>query len=293
MTVQAPSPAVRENISPRDFDRIRKLAFDYCGLDIEQGKEELVASRLGKIMRGLGIASYGAYYDLVVADRSSKTLVTMIDSLTTNHTSFFREQQHFDFLADTIFPALATRSTIDMWCAASSTGEEPYSLAIAAKEFFGKGGPSANIFATDISTRVLELAKNATYDKARLAGMPMALLQRNFLMGRGSSSDLYRVKPDVRACVRFQRLNLMEPFQGLPTSFPLILCRNAMIYFNAATQEDLVDRFYQKIEPGGYLFIGHSESLNRIKHRFEYVRPAIYRRPGSLGGSATKKSDAT
>jgi chemotaxis protein methyltransferase CheR len=291
MTIHAPSPSIRESISPRDFDRIRKLAFDYCGLDIEQGKEELVASRLGKIMRGLRISSYGAYYDLVVADRTSKAIVTMIDSLTTNHTSFFREQQHFDFLADTIFPALATRSTIDMWCAASSTGEEPYSLSIATKEFFGKAGPIANIFATDISTRVLELARNATYNKTRLAEMPAALLQRHFLIGRGSLSDLYRVKPEVRACVRFERLNLMEPFQGIQTSFPLILCRNAMIYFNAATQEDLVERFYQQIEPGGYLFIGHSESLNRINHRFEYVRPAIYRRAGSLRGSVTKKSD--
>ena len=291
MTIQGSPPLTRESISPRDFDRIRKLAFDYCGLDIEQGKEELVASRLGKIMRGLGISSYSAYYDLVVADSTSKTLVTMIDSLTTNHTSFFREQQHFDFLADTIFPALATRPTIDMWCAASSTGEEPYSLSIAAREFFGSSGPRANIFATDISTRVLELAKNATYDSSRLAGMPKSLLQRHFLIGKGSSSDLYRVKPEVRTCVRFQRLNLMEPFRGFQAAFPLILCRNAMIYFNAATQEDLVERFYQQTEPGGYLFIGHSESLNRINHRFEYVRPAIYRKPGSLKDSVTKRSE--
>jgi chemotaxis protein methyltransferase CheR len=291
MIVQASLPLNREGISSRDFDRIRKLAFDYCGLDIERGKEELVASRLGKIMRGLGIASYSTYYDLVVADKTSKALVTMIDSLTTNHTSFFREQQHFDFLVDTLFPALATRSNIDIWCAASSTGEEPYSLAIAAKEFFGSRCPSVNIFATDISTRVLEVAKNATYDSARVVGIPKPLLQRHFLLGKGSASDLYRVKPEMRACVRFQRLNLMEPFRGLQSVFPLILCRNAMIYFNAATQEDLVDRFYDQIEPGGYLFIGHSESLNRINHRFEYVCPAIYRRPGSLKGSATKRNE--
>jgi chemotaxis protein methyltransferase CheR len=292
MSIPVSSRPGRESLSPRDFDRIRKLAFDYCGLDIEKGKEELVASRIGKIMREVGISSYGIYYDFVMADQTSNALVTMIDSLTTNHTSFFREQQHFAFLTNTIFPALASRPTIEIWCAASSTGEEPYSLAIAAREFFGNNGPGINILATDISTRALGVAQKAVYEASRLTGIPTPLIQRYFLLGKESLSGFYRVKPEVRASIRFQRVNLMESFHESHAMFPLILCRNAMIYFNTATQEDLVERFYQQIEPGGYLFIGHSESLNRITHRFEYVCPAIYRKPGILKGPASKRENA-
>jgi chemotaxis protein methyltransferase CheR len=207
----------------------------------------------------------------------------MIDSLTTNHTSFFREQQHFDFLADTVLPALSNRNHIDIWSAAASTGEEPYSLAIACKEFFSGRSIGLTILATDISTRVLATARNATYEAQRLTGIPSALQHKYFLRSKVAESALFRVKPEIRSCIRFERLNLIEPFNAVTTVFPLILCRNVMIYFNAETQADLVRRFYQQVEPGGYLFIGHSESLNRIRHDFEYVAPAIYRKPGVLG----------
>jgi len=280
-------------MSSRDFDNIRKLAYDYCGLNIESGKEDLVASRLGKIMRQRGISSYRAYYNYVVADRTSQALVTMIDSLTTNHTSFFREQQHFDFLASTIFPALAGRTQIDIWSAACSTGEEPYSIAFAASEFFGSVGPSIHILASDISTRVLEAARKATYEEQRFQGLPNSILQRYLLRGAGTALGFYRIRPEIRATVQFQRLNLVEPFHSLQTIYPLILCRNAMIYFDAATQEQLVERFYQQTEPGGYFFIGHSESLGRISHRFEYVCPAVYRKPGVLKGTHVLRGDAT
>lgn len=279
-------------LSQRDFNRIRKLAFDYCGLNIEEGKENLVASRLSKLMRQAGISSYGAYFDHVVADKTSHALVTMIDSLTTNHTSFFREQQHFDFLNNVLFPALSTRPRVDIWSAACSTGEEPYSLAFAARDYYRGSSPEVSILATDISTRVLETARQATYEEQRFRGVPKALLQRHLLRGQGTASGLYRVKPEVRAAVRFMRLNLMEPFDAVGTAFPLILCRNAMIYFNAETQEQLVARFYRQLEPGGYLFIGHSESLNRITHSFEYVCPAVYRRPGVLQGARAGRSEA-
>jgi chemotaxis protein methyltransferase CheR len=281
-TLNLPS---RETLSVRDFDRIRGLAFDYCGLDIEPGKEELVASRLGKIMRGLGITSYGQYFDTVVADKTSQALVTMIDSLTTNHTSFFREQQHFDFLAGTVLPALSARSRIDIWSAAASSGEEPYSVAIACKEFFSGRGPGLSILATDISTRVLAFAESATYEAKRLTAVPSPLQHKYFLRRQFATGPLFRVKPEIRSCIRFKRLNLIEPFTSVDTVFPLILCRNVMIYFNADTQADLVRRFYHQMEPGGYLFIGHSESLNRIVHEFEYVAPAIYRKAGVLGKS--------
>jgi chemotaxis protein methyltransferase CheR len=281
------SSSGRPELSERDFNRIRGLAYEYCGLDIEVGKEELVASRLGKIMRTLGIASYGQYFDFVVADKSSGALVTMIDSLTTNHTSFFREQQHFNFLASTVLPALSQRPHVEIWSAASSSGEEPYSVAIAFKEFFNGTGPTLNILATDISTRILALAKLATYESQRIAGIPLALQRKYFLRKKVGETELFRFKPEIRSCVRFQRLNLIEPFSAVSTIFPLILCRNVMIYFDAETQESLVGRFFRQMEPGGYLFIGHSESLNRIRHDFEYVAPAIYRKPGTLGKTST------
>jgi chemotaxis protein methyltransferase CheR len=279
---EAPSAPIA--LSARDFDRIRKLAFDYCGLNIESGKEDLVATRLAKLMRDRGIRSYGEYFDFVVADKSSQALVSMIDSLTTNHTSFFREQQHFDFLDRTLFPALAGRPQFQIWSAACSSGEEPYSLAFAARDFFGEPGPRVSILATDISTRVLEMAAKGIYAASRFRGIAMPVLQRHLLRGTGASSELFRVKPEIRATIEFRRVNLMEPFRSFTQPFPLILCRNAMIYFNAETQERLVDRFYDLLEPGGYLFIGHSESLNRITHRFEYVQPAVYRRTGVLKG---------
>jgi chemotaxis protein methyltransferase CheR len=282
----------RSSLTPRDFDRIRKLAFDYCGLDIEPGKEELVASRLGKIMRKLGIASYAAYYDHVVGDKTEQALVTMIDSLTTNHTSFFREQQHFDFLHSTILPALANRSQIDIWSAACSSGEEPYTIAFSVKDYFDGRGPALKILASDISTRILERAQGATYSLDHMKGIPMPTMQRYFLRGRGKMEEQFRVKPEIRSMVQFRRMNLNEPLQGMTTLFPLIFCRNVMIYFNAATQEQVVSNLAQQLEPGGYLFIGHSESLNRIKHSLEYVRPAIYRRPGTLSSSGPARRSA-
>ncbi|SEF62015.1 chemotaxis protein methyltransferase CheR [Bryocella elongata] len=278
----APVFPSRSSLTPRDFDRIRKLAFDYCGLDIEPGKEELVASRLGKIMRKLNIATYSEYYDHVTGDKSEQALITMIDSLTTNHTSFFREQQHFDFLHATILPALANRQQIDVWSAACSSGEEPYTVAFSIRDYFNGGGPALKILATDISTRILEKAQKATYSMDHVKGIPMPTMQKYFLRGQGEWANHFKVKPEIRSSVQFRRLNLSEPLQNMQTQFPLILCRNVMIYFNARTQEELVDRLAQQLEPGGYLFIGHSESLNRIKHSLEYVRPAIYRRPGTL-----------
>ena len=284
--------SARERLTGRDFDRIRKLAFDYCGLDIEVGKEELIASRIGKIMRGLQMTSFGAYFEYVMADRTKAALVTMIDGLTTNHTSFFREKQHFDFLTGTILPALRRRDLIELWSAACSTGEEPYSLAFALRDFFGDAGPSVSILATDISTRVLDIARNATYEAVRFDNVPTATLQRHLLRGKGGSTNLYRVKPEVRAMVQFERLNLMDPFHQVTSSYPVVLCRNVMIYFNRETQEGLVERLFEKIEPGGYLFIGHSESLNQISHRFQYVCPAVYRKPGVLSAVRRQKHGA-
>jgi chemotaxis protein methyltransferase CheR len=265
-------------LKTREFDQIRELAYQYCGLNIHAGKEELVAARLGKVMRQLDIPTFAQYYQYVTTDKSGQALVVMIDALTTNHTSFFREPQHFEFLSSVILPALANRQRIDIWSAACSTGEEPYSLAMATLEHYEKGHtPEIHIMATDISTRAIAAGEVGVYPVERVQGMDRAMMKKYLLRGSGKSDGLCRIKPHVRNLVQFQRTNLMEPFPNIGM-FPLILCRNIMIYFDAPTQEQLVRRLCQQLEPGGYLFIGHSESLNGISHPLKYVRPAIYRK---------------
>ncbi len=265
-------------LKTREFDQIRELAYQYCGLNIHAGKEELVAARLGKVMRQLDIPTFAQYYQYVTGDKSGQALVVMIDALTTNHTSFFREPQHFEFLSSVILPALANRPRVDIWSAACSTGEEPYSLAMATLEHYEKSHtPEIHIMATDISTRAIAAGETGVYPVERIQGMDRAMMKKYLLRGSGTSDGLCRIKPHVRNLVKFQRTNLMEPFQNIGM-FPLILCRNIMIYFDAQTQEQLVRRLCQQLEPGGYLFIGHSESLNGISHSLKYVKPAIYRK---------------
>jgi chemotaxis protein methyltransferase CheR len=277
-------------LKPKEFDQIRRLAYEYCGLDIRPGKEELVSARLGKLMRQLGMQSFRDYFHYVNDDESGQALVSMIDALTTNHTGFFRETQHFRYLANVVLPALSDRPGIDIWSAACSTGEEPYSLAIAALEHFTNvPAPAIRILATDISTRALASAQQGVYPRERLSGLDHRLLRKYLLEGTRHAEGLCRVKPHIRSMVQFERVNLMEPFTTVGM-FPLILCRNVMIYFDAQTQENLVGRLSRQLEPGGYLFIGHSESLNGINHRLKYVCPAVYRNGGELQAGNSRKS---
>ena len=277
------SVAVSEvrDLTPLEFDQIRRLAYEKFGLTLRDGKETLVSARLRKLISELKFRSFHEYYRYVIEDRSGEAMTALIDALTTNHTSFFREPAHFEFLRQTILPRLRDRDRIAIWCAASSTGEEPYSIAFSMLEELGeKAFAKTRILATDISTRVLAKAKEATYPEAHFNGIPAERLRRYLLRGEGRSSGWYRVKPEVRAAVEFKRLNLMESFSQLGP-FPVIFCRNVMIYFDKPTQENLVNRMAACLEPGGYLLIGHSESLNGCQHPFRYVRPAVYRKPES------------
>jgi chemotaxis protein methyltransferase CheR len=272
-------------MSATEFAKISKLAYEHFGLDLHAGKQSLVSARLSKKIRQLGLRSFQAYYDHVLSDSSGEALIAMVDDLTTNHTSFFREPQHFDFLRKTILPQLRGRGTIDVWCAACSTGEEPYSIAISiAEELGGANAAEIRILASDISTRVLAKAKRAVYSEERFRGLPMPLLQRSLLRSTGPGEVAYRIKPELRAMVDFKHLNLMENFSSLPV-FPVIFCRNIMIYFDKPTQQGLVNRLTAHLEPGGYLLIGHAENLNTIEHGLDYVAPATYRKPRSGSGS--------
>lgn len=280
----SPSRLAAERLKPREFEAIRQLAYQKFGLDLRQGKEELVTARLGKRMREGGFSSFEEYYQHVVGDHTGEALIGMIDALATNHTSFLREVAHFDFLREHVLPALQARPRIDFWSAACSTGEEPYTLAFTLYDAWGAAGfHKAHIQATDISTKALASAKRAVYAAERFRALPATWLRQFLLRGEGPWKGYYQVKPEVRGAIGFARLNLIEPI-GQHQSFAVIFCRNVMIYFDKATQEAVVNRLSACLEPGGYLFIGHAESLTGIRHDLAYVRPAIYRKPGARGG---------
>lgn len=261
-----------------EFQQISDLAYRHFGLDLSKGKHELVEARIGKKLRELGLSSFQHYFDYVQSDRSGDALTNMVDVLTTNHTSFFRESQHFDFLCNKVYPQVRTRSEVHLWSAACSSGEEAYTIAMALLESAGSEVLSrVKIRATDISTRVLEKGRRAIYPADRCREIPAALQQRYMLRGSNSAVNHLRFKSEVRSMVHFEHLNLM---QSLPAGYTcsVIFCRNIMIYFDKSTQQDLVQRLSQQLEPGGYLLIGHSESLNGIEHDLHYVCPATYRK---------------
>jgi chemotaxis protein methyltransferase CheR len=265
-------------LSKRTFDRVRKLVYHAAGIDLRPGKESMVSARLGRLMRTTGLQTYEECLDQVESDTTGRMLVGLIDALTTNYTYFLREPAHFDFMAKEILPRIAQRGRIEIWCAAAATGEEPYSIAFTLLETLGTGAAAhSRILATDISVRALTAARTGVYPADRFRNVPAAWLPKYLLRGEGSSSGLYKIKPEVGRVVEFRRLNLVEPFQP-GAVFPLISCRNVMIYFDKPTQERIVNRLAMFLEPGGYLFVGLSESLNGMSHPLEYVRPSIYRK---------------
>jgi chemotaxis protein methyltransferase CheR len=269
--------APNEILSRLEFDQISKLAFRTCGIDLRNGKHELVQARIGKKIRQGRFGSFREYYRHVETDYTGEELMGLLDALTTNFTSFLREPTHFDLLRKTILPGIS--GPIRIWSAACSTGEEPFTIAFSLLEELGNTGSSRiRIFASDLSTRVLETAGRGTYLAERFCDCPQGWLSKYLLRGSGRSEGWYRVKPSVRSLIEFRRLNLMETFRP-PQLFHVIFCRNVMIYFDKATQEQVVNRLAGCLEQGGYLLIGHSESLTGLKHPYNYIKPAVYRKP--------------
>jgi chemotaxis protein methyltransferase CheR len=278
-------------LKTREFAKIRKLAYETFGLDLRAGKETLVSARLSKHMRQSGCRSFDEYYQLVVEDATGKALINLIDALTTNHTSFFREPPHFDFLRENFLPEWKTRGSIDIWSAACSTGEEPYSIAMCVLEELGAAASGrVHILATDISTRALAAAEKGIYPAERVAGLSPRQLHAYWLRGEGDWAGCYRAKKEMRALIEFRRLNLLEPMPPAGR-FPLIFCRNVMIYFDRPTQQQVVERLAGCLEPGGYLITGHAESLTGIEHSLQYVQPAVYRKATFPGREKGRSPD--
>lgn len=265
-----------------EYEFIRNLVYEHSRINLGSEKRELVAARLGKRLRATRLATVGEYCDLLRGGHEDE-LGHLIDAISTNHTYFFRETPHFDFLRDRLLPELLAQPrpqrgpVFRVWSAACSSGEEPYSFAIALADALGSEWPW-RIEGTDISRRILDRARAAIYSEEVVSRLPPASVRAHFQRGVGPQDGNYRVKPALTATVGFNHLNLLQGNPPFNEPFHLIACRNVMIYFDRPTQEELVNRLARWLRPGGYLFVGHSESLGAIRHPLKPVCPAIYRR---------------
>jgi chemotaxis protein methyltransferase CheR len=275
-----------ENEMPdRLFQQFSRIVYELCGINLHEGKKALLQARLNKRLRATGIPSYEEYFKVLTSGNNPDEFVHFLDSISTNLTYFFRESQHFDFMDNVALPEMIAKkrkervSRIRMWSAGCSTGEEPYSLAMSVLAHLPDIARwDLKILATDISTRVLEVASRGTYSEEKVEKVPPALRKANFqkIAGQNGRPD-FQIAPHIKRIVTFYRLNLKDPypFKGL---FDFIFCRNVMIYFDKKTQEELVNKMAAFLSPGGYFCVGHSESLTGLTHKLSYVRPAIYRK---------------
>lgn len=274
MTSQPVFPA----LSDAEFRRFRELIHEAAGIHLGEAKKALLAGRLGRRLRALGLRTFGEYYAHVTAGGDGEA-VRMLDAVTTNETRFFREPAHFEFLARRVLPALQGRARrrLRVWSAACSTGEEPYSLAmLALSRLPAHEGWAIEIVASDISTRVLEHARRAVYSLQRADEVPAALRQRYLLRGVRAQAGRMRAGPELRALVTFERFNLAAAEWPPCEPFDWIFCRNALIYFDAATRARVVERLLDRLAPDGYLFLGHAESLAGLNERTRCLVPTVY-----------------
>lgn len=269
-------------LTDKDFIMISDLVYKHCGINLHDGKKELVRARLSKYLRSGKFRNFSDYIKHVLEDRTGEEFSKFIDVISTNLTSFFREVQHFEFLKDRLIPEILQRKQknrdfrIRAWSAGCSSGEEPYSIAITLLDSVkDQGRWDIKVLATDISTRMLRSAKTGIYDSKRIEPVSPQQKNRYLMMHKEKGQKLFEVVPELRNTIFFNYLNLMQdwPVKG-PLDF--IFCRNVMIYFDKKTQQKLVNRFYDILGPGGMLFTGHSESLTGIQHKFNYVQPTIY-----------------
>ncbi|HLJ48286.1 MAG TPA: protein-glutamate O-methyltransferase CheR [Bryobacteraceae bacterium] len=265
-------------ITPQDFEKLREFTRQRFGLDFRDGKETLITVRLRRKMREANARSFSEYFRQVLDDSTGVQLIAMVDALTTNYTHFFREPAHFQFLSEVVMPAIGARRRISIWSAGCATGQEPYSIVfhvareLGMREAMGR----LEVLATDISARALQTAEMGIYNHEQTEALSPECLKAFWLRGENRWQGCLRVRAEVRSMVRFERLNLMETFPR-DRRFHVIFCRNVMIYFNRETQEQIVKKFAYCLEPGGYLFIGHAESLSGLDQPLKPVAPAIYR----------------
>lgn len=274
-------------ISSSEYDFICKLVYEQSRIRLGPNKRELVMARLSKRLRSFGFKTYGQYCQLLKTAKGEDEIGDLIDAISTNHTFFFRETSHFDFLKTDILPNLVSVNgrppRLRIWSAACSTGEEPYSLALllAHHNFALPAGQKVewSIDCTDISSRVLKKAEEGVFAAERLKDVPRTMVDAYFHKVEEEHATHYCVNDDLKKHMSFQRLNLLAPSYPFKVPYDLIVCRNVMIYFDKPTQSELVNKLWPLIHPGGHLFIGHAESLTGTTHNYKMLKPAIYQRP--------------
>ncbi|MFP4527794.1 MAG: CheR family methyltransferase [Candidatus Kapaibacterium sp.] len=268
-------------ISDEEFNLLRRLVYEQIGINLTEQKKTLLMGRLQKLLRGRNFSTFREYYNFVNTDKSGRALSDLANSISTNHTFFYREKDHFDFFFEKTLPQiehkLKTTQTNDIrvWSAGCSTGEEPYMLVMLMMEYFGRDYSKLNagVLATDISETALERARAGIYTWERVSRLPEKYIKKYF---KKLPTGEYRVIDEVKKEVVYRRFNLMNKQFPFKKQFDSIFCRNVMIYFDPPTREALVDRFWRHTAPGGFLFIGHSESLKREATKYKYIMPALY-----------------
>lgn len=272
-------------ISDAEFDLLSNLVYNKIGINLTKEKRTLLMGRLQKILRQKNLSSFKEYYEYVLNDHSGSALSELANYISTNHTFFWREADHFEYFQKLVLPQIIQQLTatktkdIRVWSAGCSSGEEPYILVMLMMEFLGSNYKNfdAGVLATDISEKALDIAKAGKYSADRLKEMPKTLVNKYFTK---ISSDEYEVIDKVKNEVTFRRFNLMNKEFPFRKQFHTIFCRNVMIYFDDPTRDTLVEKFYNLTIPGGSFFIGHSETLKRTtQNSYEFVKPAFYRKP--------------
>ncbi len=267
-------------ITRKEFQQLSDYIKANYGIRLKEEKMTLVSGRLHNVLQQEGFSNFTEYYHHLVTDKSGDAVITLIDRITTNHTFFMRETSHFHYFRDKVLPYLSDtvkEKDLRIWCAACSTGEEAYTLAILIDEFFGKSKMwwDTKILATDISEQVLETARKGIYSNERIAPLPASWKSAYFkTYDYENSVVIDKIKNEVI----YRKLNLVDDIFPFKKKLHTIFCRNVMIYFDNETKNKLVEKFYNHLEYGGYLFIGHSESLNRELTKFKYISPSVYRK---------------
>ena len=262
------------NFTKSDFERVRALIYQRAGISLADSKQEMVYSRIARRLRATGIVSFATYLDELEAGRMKDEWESFTNALTTNLTSFFREAHHFPLLAEHV--KRLHGGPITIWCSASSTGEEPYSIAMTACEAFNSLNPPVQIIATDIDTNVLAVGAQGVYGIERLDKMAPERAKRFFLRGKGDQEGMVRVRPELRQLVSFKQLNLLADGWPLTGQFDVIFCRNVMIYFDKATQRKILARFVPLMKPHGLLFAGHSENFLYVSDALKLRGKTVY-----------------
>ena len=268
------SETIKEfDFSARDFERVRSLIYKKAGIALAESKQEMVYSRLARRLRAIGMTSFTDYLDDLESGRDAQEWEAFTNALTTNLTSFFRESHHFPILAE---HARRVKEPLEIWCSASSTGEEPYSIAMAVCEAFNTLTPPVRIVATDIDTNVLATGANGVYGMDRLDKLAPERARKFFLRGRGAQEGLARVRPELRQLITFKQLNLLADGWPVKGPFDVIFCRNVMIYFDKPTQGKILSRFAPLMKPDGLLFAGHSENFLYVSDAFRLRGKTVY-----------------